>query len=98
MVDLPDSDGKIKEACKDYSKENTVKIQSVLLNLAEVFRKCRENESCRANIDSAQEENEENVNHWLSQIKKYVPKKSGKSFAQQISMLEKSLKQSNEVK
>ena len=37
MVDLPDSDGKIKEACKDYSKENTVKIQSVLLNLAEVF-------------------------------------------------------------
>ena len=26
LVDLPDSDGKIKESCKDFSKQNTVKI------------------------------------------------------------------------
>lgn len=43
-------------------------------------------------MDDAQEENEEKINHWLTQIKKYVPKKSGKSFAMQMSMLEKSLK------
>ena len=75
-----------------------VKIQSVLLNLNEVFHKCRQNESCKANMDDAQEENEEKVNHWLTQIKKYVPKKSGKSFAMQMSMLEKSLSQSKETK